>query len=107
MRRVLLFSVLANRKCWLHFPIAIVLTLLMFSAHVTQAQVAVQGTVTDEAGSPLPGTNVLVKGSTTGTTTDAQGRFTIDVPQGDDVLVFSFIGYETSEVNIAGRSTVN
>ena len=83
------------------------LTLIMFSTYATQAQVAVKGTVTDEAGSPLPGTNVLVKGSTTGTTTDAEGNFAIDVPQGDAVLVFSFIGYETTEVNIAGQSTIN
>ena len=107
MRRVLLFSVLANWRCRPRFHHAFMLALFMCSTYATQAQVAVKGTVTDEAGSPLPGTNVLVKGSTTGTTTDAEGNFAIDVPQGDAVLVFSFIGYETTEVNIAGQSTIN
>lgn len=80
---------------------------LLLSAFVTRAQVAVQGKVTDEAGEALPGTNVLVKGSTTGTTADAEGNFSIEVPEGDAVLVFSFIGYETTEVNVGGRSTIN
>ncbi len=79
----------------------------MLSAQIAEAQVAVSGNVTDETGGPLPGTNVLVKGSTTGTTTDSNGHYSIEVPAGDAVLVFSFIGYETSEVNIAGRSTIN
>ncbi len=91
----------------MHFQFALVLTLLLLSAHITQAQVAVKGKVTDENGSPLPGTNVLVKGSTTGTTTDAGGEFAIDVPTGNTILVFSFIGYETAEVDIAGRSIVD
>jgi TonB-linked SusC/RagA family outer membrane protein len=84
-----------------------VLALLLLSASIAQAQVAVKGRVTDETGGALPGTNVLVKGSTTGTTTDADGDYSIDVPAGDAVLVFSFIGYETTEIVIGGQSTIN
>src|SRR5690606_76226 len=65
------------------------------------------GKVTDETGSGLPGTNVLVKGSTLGTTTDSNGDYTIEVTQADAVLVFSFIGYETKEISVAGQSIVN
>ncbi|HET7180546.1 MAG TPA: carboxypeptidase-like regulatory domain-containing protein, partial [Chryseosolibacter sp.] len=86
---------------------ALTALLLMCFAYVSHAQTDVKGKVTDEAGEPLPGTNVLVKGSTTGTTTDSQGDFEIAVPPGDAVLVFSFIGYETTEVNVAGQSTIN
>lgn len=107
MRRVLLFSIQAHGKCPACFHTALVLALVMLSLTVVQAQIAVKGKVTDEAGGALPGTNVLVKGSTTGTTTDADGNFAIGVPEGDVVLVFSFIGYETTEVNIAGQSTIN
>jgi TonB-linked SusC/RagA family outer membrane protein len=88
------------------FSLSLMLTLLM-SAFVAQAQVAVRGKVTDETGAGLPGTNVLVKGSTTGTTTDSNGDYAIDVPQSDAVLVFSFIGYESQEVAVAGRTTIN
>lgn len=107
MRRALQFSVLANWRRYLRLPLAFALAFFMLSALIAEAQVAVSGNVTDETGGPLPGTNVLVKGSTTGTTTDSNGNYSIEVPAGDAVLVFSFIGYETSEVNIAGRSTIN
>lgn len=107
MRRVLQFSVLARCKCATPCRMALTALLLMCFAYVSHAQTDVKGKVTDEAGEPLPGTNVLVKGSTTGTTTDSQGNFEIAVPPGDAVLVFSFIGYETTEVNVAGQSTIN
>ncbi len=107
MRRVLRFSILAKRRVPSGLHIAFMLTLFMLSAFVTQAQVAVRGTVTDEEGGGLPGTNVLVKGTTVGTTTDSDGSFSIEVPQGDAVLVFSFIGFETQEVAVSGRTLIN
>lgn len=67
---------------------------------------AVTGTVTVENGETLPGVNVLLKGSNTGTITDAEGRYTIDAPS-DGTLVFSFIGFKMQEVEIAGRAEVN
>ena len=91
----------------IRYSFSLMLTLLMLSAFVAQAQNAVRGKVTDETGAGLPGTNVLVKGSTTGTTTDSNGDYAIDVPQSDAVLVFSFIGYESQEVAVAGRTTIN
>ncbi|HEY8511812.1 MAG TPA: TonB-dependent receptor [Cyclobacteriaceae bacterium] len=106
MKRVLLIMTLMTGKRLTRFSLSLMLTLLM-SAFVAQAQVAVRGKVTDETGAGLPGTNVLVKGSTTGTTTDSNGDYAIDVPQSDAVLVFSFIGYESQEVAVAGRTTIN
>ncbi|MBO0939797.1 TonB-dependent receptor [Fibrella sp. HMF5335] len=65
----------------------------------------VTGEVRD-AGNPLPGVNVLVKGTGIGTTTDANGKFKLNVPDTRNVLVFSYIGYLTQEVTITGNNTV-
>jgi TonB-linked SusC/RagA family outer membrane protein len=68
----------------------------------------VTGVVTSEDdGSPIPGVNVLLKGTTIGTTTDAEGKFAINLPQGGGVLVFSFIGFATKEVPISTETIVN
>ena len=60
-----------------------------------------------EDGSPLPGVNVVVKGTTTGTVTDADGAYSLAVPAGGDVLVFTFIGLKTQEIAINGRAVVD
>ncbi|MDF9798882.1 TonB-linked SusC/RagA family outer membrane protein [Catalinimonas alkaloidigena] len=68
----------------------------------------IQGVVRDkEDGGPLPGVNVLVKNTTIGTVTDGEGSYTINVPNEDDVLVFSTIGYITQEVTLNGRSEID
>ncbi|WGK94918.1 MULTISPECIES: SusC/RagA family TonB-linked outer membrane protein [Flavobacterium] len=66
----------------------------------------VSGTVSDASG-PLPGASVLVKGTTKGAQTDFDGKFTIKNVGSNAVLVFSYIGLKTQEVNVAGRSNVN
>src|SRR5699024_1772733 len=72
------------------------------------AQETVEGTVTDaESGQVLPGVNIIVKGTTTGTSTDGQGKFELQVPSLQDTLVFSFIGYERQEVPINGRTELS
>ena len=55
----------------------------------------------------LPGANVLIKGTATGTVTDADGRYSISVPAGDATLVVSSIGYTTVEVPVGGRTTID
>lgn len=70
-------------------------------------EITVTGSVTglgDEGG--LPGVNVVVKGTTTGTSTDSEGRYTIRVPE-NATLVFSFIGYTTQEIPVASQSVIN
>ena len=68
---------------------------------------AVSGTVRDPQGSAIPGVNILVKGTTNGTTTDANGAYSLAVPDEDALLVFSFIGYASQEVPVNGRSVID
>jgi TonB-linked SusC/RagA family outer membrane protein len=67
----------------------------------------ITGTVKDEFGSALPGVNVLVKGTTIGAVTDADGNFSLSVPADDAVLVFTFIGYLSQEVALNNQTTLN
>ena len=67
---------------------------------------AVSGKVTDDVGEGLPGVNVVIKGTTTGTTTDIDGNYQLQLNDGD-VLVFSFVGFETQEVNTGGRTVID
>ncbi|MBN8577237.1 MAG: SusC/RagA family TonB-linked outer membrane protein [Cytophagales bacterium] len=81
--------------------------LFSFCALPALAQ-SVSGRVTDQADqSTMPGVNVLLKGTTKGTTTDASGRYTLELTGSSDVLVFSFIGYVTQEVAVNGRSVID
>ncbi len=66
----------------------------------------VSGTVNDDLG-PLPGASIVVKGTTTGTTTDFDGNYTLEVPDSGAILVFSYIGYTTLEIPVNGQSTIN
>ena len=68
---------------------------------------AVTGTVTDNKGELVPGTTVLIKGTETGTITDAAGKFSIDVPNDQTILVFSSIGFNTKEVTVGSQSTLD
>jgi TonB-dependent starch-binding outer membrane protein SusC len=103
-------QILRKCPCLWRFPDPFGLTfllafLLSFSAN---AQQTVSGKVTDETNTAMPGVNVILKNTTTGTTTDAEGAYSLTVPQGGDpVLVFSFIGYNTQEVAIGGRTAVD
>ncbi|HYH55379.1 MAG TPA: carboxypeptidase-like regulatory domain-containing protein, partial [Anseongella sp.] len=70
-----------------------------------RAQNEITGTVTDDAGLPLPGVSVYIKGSATGTSTGPDGKFSIAAETGQ-VLVFSFVGMETREVLVKDRSAL-
>ncbi len=71
------------------------------------ADVSITGKVTDANGKPLENVSVQVKGGASGTTTDAQGNFSINVPDAQATLVFSSIGYVTLEVRLAGTGSLN
>lgn len=88
--------------------IRILLTLLLvLVAQITFAQQqTVTGTVTNEEGMPLPGVNVLIKGGSTGTQTDFDGKYTIEAFQ-EDILVFSFVGMQTAEYPVGDRRTID
>jgi TonB-dependent starch-binding outer membrane protein SusC len=69
--------------------------------------VKVSGKVLDETGQPVPGVNVVVKGSNRGTVTDTEGVYTIEVDDDNVILVFSFIGYMTQEVAVNAQTTID
>jgi len=81
----------------------------LFVAASLQAQSVVKGKVTDEGGQGLPGVTVLLKGTSTGTSTDAEGTYNLNIPDGtaNPTLVFSFIGYTTQEQAVQGRSIID
>jgi TonB-linked SusC/RagA family outer membrane protein len=73
----------------------------------TSPTINITGRVSDAATqTPIPGVNILVKGTTRGTTSDGEGRYTIDVSE-TDYLVFTFIGFKTLEVSIGTRTSLN
>lgn len=78
--------------------LSLVLTMVLFCLGITMAQRTITGTVTDDSGEALIGASVLVKGSTTGTVTDIDGSYSLDVPDGEQTLVFSYTGYATQDV---------
>jgi TonB-linked SusC/RagA family outer membrane protein len=75
-------------------------------ADETPAAIIFSGMVKDENGTPIPGVTIRLKNGTTHTATDANGHFSIEVTGGDDILIFSYIGYVTREVNIKGQSSM-
>lgn len=80
-----------------------------FLAVSAQAQSTVTGRIiSSEDSSPIPGVNILVKGTTSGTISDVNGRYSISVPDPSaDVLVFSFVGFETQEAVIGGKTSLD
>lgn len=66
----------------------------------------IKGKVTDESGNPLPGASVVVKGTGKGTSTDANGAFTLSIPESATTLIISFIGFEPQMVDIKGNAEV-
>ncbi|MBB5282315.1 TonB-linked SusC/RagA family outer membrane protein [Rhabdobacter roseus] len=74
----------------------------------SSADQAISGTVTDkESGGPLPGVSILVKGKTIGTTSDGDGRYSLNAPDDATALVFSYVGYVSEEVVIGNRSVID
>ncbi|AFK02371.1 TonB-dependent receptor [Emticicia oligotrophica DSM 17448] len=81
--------------------------LLWLMSVVAFAQKSVSGKVSDAKGDGVPGASITVKGTTTGTISDATGNFKINVPNSGGTLVFSSIGYKTQEVKLTGQASVN
>ena len=85
---------------------ASVFLFLMLSLAAFAQKHVVSGTITDASNSPMPGVNVLVKGTTIGTATDGDGLFTIEAGD-DDVLVISFIGFISQEIKVGNQTKVD
>jgi hypothetical protein len=71
------------------------------------AQRTITGTVIDATQGSLPGATVQVKGTNTGTTTDLEGKYSIVVPEGSEMLVFRFVGYTSQEETIGNRTSID
>jgi TonB-linked SusC/RagA family outer membrane protein len=97
-----------HRRSSLNQFLAFVLGGLLLSMSSFAQVTVVSGTVTSsDDGTPLPGVTVISKGSGNGTSTDAEGKFSLNVPDPNTTLVFSFIGYATQEIQVASRTTID
>ncbi len=92
------------KKFYTYFTVVMLWVLCLGMARAQNSQVS--GIIKDETGSPMPGVTVVLKGTTSGTTTDLDGKYSLSVPPGG-VLVFSFIGYLTIEETVGSRSTID
>jgi Ca-activated chloride channel family protein len=84
----------------------LIISLILLAVSGTSAR-TVTGTVMDANNDPLPGVNILLKGTSTGTLSDINGAFTITVPDDKAILVFTCIGYKILEVKITGTSSLS
>ena len=82
------------------------LLLALFAPLTLFSQTEVIGTVTDEANIPLPGVNVIIKGTTIGASTDFDGNYTLKVNNGN-IIVFSYLGFATQEITYTGQQNIN
>ncbi|MCP2027493.1 TonB-linked SusC/RagA family outer membrane protein [Flavobacterium sp. HSC-32F16] len=86
----------------------LLLVICLFGFQSMQAQTTVKGTITDaQSGIPIPGANVVVKGTKTSTSSDFDGKYTITVPNQSAVLVFSYVGSASKEVAVGTQTTIN
>ena len=99
-----IFTRLASRA-QTRLVFSLVLSMVMVAS--AYAQTTIHGVVKDEQGSGLPGVSVVVKGTTAGTVSDMEGKYTVSVPSSNSYLVFSFIGYLTYEVQVGSKSTID
>lgn len=94
------------KKKQLFFKLAFMLFLL-FSFKSNGQNKSISGNVIDEGGIPLPGASILVKGTTSGTMTDFDGKYTLSVNDQATTLVFSYVGMETQEITIGTKTLIN
>ncbi len=110
MKRETTFQLRLNKTGVLRlfsFVFAFLICAMLTSSAFAQSR-TVKGKITaSEDGSALPGVNIIIKGTSTGTTTDVEGNYSINAPSGDAILVFSFIGFLNQEIAIGNQSTID
>ena len=89
------------------YLIALALFFILANAKVFAQQGSVSGTVTDVKDNPMPGVNVIVIGTLSGTVTDANGQYIISILEGSNKLLFSFVGFVTQEVEVGTRVIID
>jgi TonB-linked SusC/RagA family outer membrane protein len=100
------FKDLFNKRTNCCFAVVFLLCLFM-SNQVSAQNVTLEGTVNDAAGMSLPGVNVQEKGTKNGTSTDFDGKYKLKLSNAKAVVTFSFIGFKTKEVSVAGKSKID
>jgi len=79
---------------------------VLLVTNVQAQEAVVKGKVTDDTGAPVPGANVIIKGTTTGTITDVNGEYTLTVPGSDAVLAISYIGFVSQEITVGSQTDI-
>ena len=93
---------------YLRLKRGLLLFALALTYNLSYSQSKVTGRITDsQDNTPIPGVNILVKGTTTGTSSDANGNYSLTLPTANSTLVFSFTGYTSQDVPVNGKSTIN
>ncbi|WP_310588373.1 TonB-dependent receptor [Dyadobacter sp. CY326] len=107
--RTALAHMLIGAACTMLTPATTVATGMAALPYVSiQADRTITGKVADEKGTGLPGVSVILKGSSTGTVTNAEGTYALQIPEsGDNVLVFSFVGYVPKEISVGNQSALD
>jgi TonB-linked SusC/RagA family outer membrane protein len=80
---------------------------MIFTLSSLAQEKKITGIVTDDTKEPLPGVTIIIKGTTNGTVTDMDGNYSIQLPQDTKTLVFSYIGMQTQEADVIGKSVIN
>lgn len=97
----------ATPVCYRRILAPLFICLFAFLSFKADAQRLIRGRVTDEKGEALAGVSVKIKGSSTGTSTNIEGAYTLSLRAGEAVLVFSFVGYQSKEVRVGSQTTLN
>lgn len=100
-------SLKTNKRIYLLRSIMLLLCILISSFGFTQNTKSIKGTVVDEQNEPVIGATVVVKGTHIGVPTNVEGKFTLDVPVVNQVLVISFMGMEMQEINVENTENIN
>ncbi|HET8737005.1 MAG TPA: SusC/RagA family TonB-linked outer membrane protein [Pricia sp.] len=98
---------LRNNEIFKHSILVSLFTITFSFTGLAQDGFTVMGKVSDEYGTPLPGTSVIEKGTTNGVSTDFDGNYSIEVSNQNAVLVISYIGYAEQEIPVDGNSTID
>lgn len=100
-------QVLANTRFEYEVTDSVIVVKEKKNSFPQQKTVRIQGKVSDEDGAPLPGVTVLIKGTTLGTATDMDGKYSLSVPEGNYILLFTMVGMKTQEVTLKNQTELN
>ena len=92
----------------LYKKITVLLLTFFLYCHLTYGQnITISGTITADGNEPLPGVSVIIKGSSLGTTSGTDGKYSLDVPSKESIIIFSFVGFKTQEVAIGNQQIID